>query len=109
MAAIASASFCSGSASFPPQRWLQEEHRREGSSRHCSTLCHMPGSIPTPSPHLPHLVYKNMPLSSREKTIFCRAFKLGLVVLMAQTLCVNVIVLGYQTLVGLSMVEESVN
>lgn len=71
-------------------------------------VCHTPGKLPTPSLHLPHLIYKNMPLSSRED-FFCWAFKLGLVVLTAQTLCVNVIVLGYQTFVGISMVEEGLN
>lgn len=70
MAAIASASFCSGSASSPTQRWLQEEHRREGNSRHCSTVCHMPGRLPTPCLHLPHLDCKNMPSSSREMLLF---------------------------------------
>lgn len=96
MAAVASVTCCSDSASSLPQRWLQEEHRRKGSGRHCSTVCHMPGRLPTCSLHLPHLVYKNIPLSSTEKIIFFFCFfKLVLVVLTVQTLCMNVIVLGY--------------
>ena len=107
--AIASAKSRSGPTSSPPHVWLQKEHRRRGGrwALHHG-VCLMPGRLPPPSLHLPHLIYKNIPLCSREKVIRCCAFKLGLVVLMAQTLCVNVIALEYKPLdrrlfVGISM------
>lgn len=58
-------------------------------------VCFMAGRLPPPSLHLPHLAYKNIPLSSGEKVICCCAFKLGLVVLVAQAFCVSVIVSEY--------------
>lgn len=98
MVAIAPANSRSGPASSPPHVWLQKEEGRRGGRwtlQHSVSL--MPGRLPPPSLHLPHLVYKNIPSSSREKVICSCAFKLGLVVLMAQILCVNVIASEHKT------------
>lgn len=72
MAAVASASCCSDSTSS-----CRRSTGGEGSSRHCSMVCHIPGRLPTPSLHLSHLVYTNMALSSGEKIIFLLCFQTG--------------------------------
>lgn len=88
--AIASANSGAGPASSPPQVWLQEE--RGGG--HC-TRC-LPRAWQASS-SLPSSTSLSLQVSSsREKVIHCCAFRPGLGVLMAQSLCVNVTAWEYR-------------